>query len=42
MTIEPAETNVVLHQFARFGAKCRLYAPMYRQVTLTALTLGCC
>ncbi len=38
MAIEPAETNVVLHQFARFGAKCRLYAPMYRQVTLTALT----
>ncbi len=37
MAIEPAETNVVLHQFARFGAKCRLYAPMYRQVTLTAL-----
>jgi hypothetical protein len=38
MAIEPAETNVVLHQFARFGAKCRLYAPLYRQVTLTALT----
>ena len=37
MTIEAAETNVVLHQFARFGAKCRLYAPMYRQFTLTAL-----
>jgi hypothetical protein len=38
MKIEPAETNVVLHQFARFGSKCRLYAPMYRQITLTALT----
>jgi len=37
MAIEPAETNVVLHQFARFGSKCRLYAPMYRQITLTAL-----
>ncbi len=37
MAIEPAETNVVLHQFARFGSKCRPYAPMYRQVTLTAL-----
>jgi hypothetical protein len=38
MAIEPAETNVVLHQLARFGSKCRLYAPMYRQITLTALT----
>ena len=37
MAIEFEERNVVLHQFARFGAKCRLYAPMYRQVTLTAL-----
>ena len=37
MAIEPAETNVVVQQFARFGAKCRLYAPMYRQFTLTAL-----
>jgi pimeloyl-ACP methyl ester carboxylesterase len=38
MAIEPEETNVVVQQFARFGAKCRLYAPMYRQFTLTALT----
>jgi hypothetical protein len=37
MAIEPAETNMVVQQFARFGAKCRLYAPMYRQFTLTAL-----
>jgi hypothetical protein len=28
---------VVNAQFARFAAKCRLFAPMYRQVTLTAL-----
>jgi hypothetical protein len=32
-----AETGVVHTQFARFGSQCRLYAPMYRQVTLTAL-----
>jgi hypothetical protein len=32
-----AETGVVDQQFARFGSKCRLYAPLYRQVTLTAL-----
>jgi len=37
MAVEFEERNVVLHQFARFAAKCRLYAPMYRQVTLTAL-----
>jgi hypothetical protein len=36
----PEETNVVKVQFARLGAKCRLYAPMYRQVTLTALRAG--
>ncbi len=38
MKIEPEETNVAVSQFARFGAKCRLFAPMYRQFTLTALT----
>jgi len=37
MKVEPAETNVVVQQAARLGAKCRLYAPMYRQFTLTAL-----
>jgi hypothetical protein len=37
MKIEPAETRVVEQQFARFGAACRLYAPVYRQFTLTAL-----
>src|SRR5205809_5287153 len=33
----PEEKNVVRSQFARFGSQCRLYAPMYRQVTLTSL-----
>lgn len=33
----PEEKGVVKTQFARFGSKCRLYAPMYRQITLTAL-----
>ncbi|HEV7157580.1 MAG TPA: DUF3089 domain-containing protein [Caulobacteraceae bacterium] len=37
MAIEPAETRVVTQQFARFGAACRLYAPVYRQFTLTAM-----
>lgn len=31
------EKAVIKAQFARFGSKCRLYAPMYRQITLTAL-----
>ena len=37
LMISAAEKSVVNAQFARFAAKCRLYAPMYRQVTLTAL-----
>ena len=37
MKVEAEETRVVAQQFARFGAACRLYAPMYRQFTLTAL-----
>lgn len=36
----PEELNVVKQQLARFGAKCRIYAPMYRQFTLTALRAG--
>ncbi len=37
MKAEPAELNVVKQQFARLGSSCRLYAPLYRQFTLTAL-----
>jgi hypothetical protein len=37
MAIEPAETRVIEQQFARFGASCRLFAPVYRQFTITAL-----
>jgi hypothetical protein len=33
----PEERNVIASQFARFGSQCRLFAPLYRQVTLTAL-----
>ena len=33
----PEEKGVVYVQFARFGSQCRLYAPIYRQVTITAL-----
>jgi DUF3089 family protein len=37
MTPDAAELNVIRQQFARFGSKCRTYAPMYRQVTLAGL-----
>jgi hypothetical protein len=40
MTAGPEELNVVKAQLARFGAKCRIYAPLYRQFTLTALRAG--
>jgi hypothetical protein len=33
----PEEEGVVRAQFARLGSQCRLFAPMYRQVSLTAL-----
>lgn len=33
----PEEHGVVRAQFARFGSQCKLYAPLYRQLTLTAL-----
>jgi len=37
MTADPAETNVIHQQFARFGSQCRTFAPMYRQMTLAGL-----
>lgn len=40
MTANAEENFVVAQQFARFGSKCRLFAPLYRQVTITALRAG--
>ncbi|HEY1838354.1 MAG TPA: DUF3089 domain-containing protein [Rhizomicrobium sp.] len=37
MTVTAAERGVAAQQAARFGSVCRVYAPMYRQVTLSAL-----
>jgi hypothetical protein len=34
------EGYVALHQVGRLGAACRVFAPVYRQITLTALTAG--
>jgi hypothetical protein len=37
MTPDAAELNVIRQQFARLGSRCRLFAPIYRQVTLAGL-----
>lgn len=37
MVAGPEEHGVVRAQFARFGSQCKLYAPLYRQLTLAAL-----
>ena len=37
MVANDEERKVIEAQFARFGSQCRLFAPLYRQVTLTAL-----
>lgn len=37
MNPDPAELNVIAQQFARFASKCRPFAPMYRQLTLSGL-----
>jgi hypothetical protein len=37
MTPNDEEKRVIEQQFARFGSKCRTFAPIYRQFTLTAL-----
>jgi hypothetical protein len=39
MIADEAERNVIRQQFARFASKCRVYAPMYRQITLAGLRL---
>lgn len=37
MTLEPEEQRAAVAQFARFAAKCRTFAPLYRQTTVAAL-----
>ena len=37
MTADDPERRVVEQQLARFSSQCRLFAPIYRQVTLSAL-----
>jgi hypothetical protein len=38
--IDPVERSIALYQAARYSQYCRVFAPIYRQVTLTALLAG--
>jgi hypothetical protein len=39
-TVDPQQTAIAQYQAARFSQLCKVYAPMYRQQTLLALTAG--
>ena len=39
--IDPVERSIALYQAARYSQYCRVFAPMYRQVTLAGIgTVG--
>ena len=40
LSIDPEERSIALYQAARYSQECRVFAPMYRQVTLTRLLQG--
>lgn len=40
LMIDPEEISIANYQAARFSQVCDVYAPMYRQITLTALFSG--
>src|SRR4051794_18133783 len=37
LSIDPEETSIAQYQAARFSQRCRVFAPMYRQLTLQGL-----
>jgi hypothetical protein len=37
LNIDPEEQSIALYQAARYSQYCRVFAPMYRQLTLTAI-----
>jgi Protein of unknown function (DUF3089) len=37
LAIEPEETQIAIDQASRFSQDCKVYAPMYKQLTLTAI-----
>jgi pimeloyl-ACP methyl ester carboxylesterase len=40
LSIDPEERSIALYQAARYSQHCRVFAPLYRQVTLTQLLKG--
>jgi hypothetical protein len=40
LRVDPEERSIALYQAARYSQYCRVFAPMYRQVTVTALDSG--
>ena len=40
LSIDPEERSIALYQAARYSQYCRVFAPMYRQVTVTQLLKG--
>jgi hypothetical protein len=40
LRIQPAEVDAAIAQVSRFSSVCRVWAPMYHQVTVTALSSG--
>jgi Protein of unknown function (DUF3089) len=40
LSIDPEERSIALYQAARYNLHCRVFAPVYRQVTLAALFSG--
>ena len=37
LSIDPEERSIALYQTARYSQRCRVFAPMYRQITLATL-----
>jgi Protein of unknown function (DUF3089) len=37
LTIDPEERSIALYQAARYSQRCRVFAPMYRQLTVRAI-----
>ncbi|MGI9184152.1 MAG: DUF3089 domain-containing protein [Solirubrobacteraceae bacterium] len=40
LQIDPEERSIALYQAARYSQECRVFAPMYRQITIPALDSG--
>jgi hypothetical protein len=40
LQIDPEERSIALYQVARYAQECRVFAPMYRQITVPALESG--